>query len=450
MSYSNLEATINRSCGVGLPIASEPAPQRTNVLTQRQVGTPILTMNTINQPKEFLQPKISNQLRGEIHSHEVSPLVEELAQLPTHENTSGDGSKRSAEYIQWRDDSAMALQEAGMFKQAEAFDNCAKIPHQKITAKDNLPQDTRTVWVCPDSSNHDVHVFGATCDCRFCPDCAHRQMARFVNRFVTPILDAVHSKKRGYRLKHIVLTTPHGLEDENIEAEFIEFQKLINKLFDDLLPEEWRKTMGLVASIEFGSDGHKMHAHILFYGQFIPKDDLTKSLMKLTNNVCKVNWIEEVKGSDDEIKNAVVETLKYSVKFYKSDPVHGIQFIEPHLVPKLAKILHRKRRVKALGIFYGLGQPEREDFCCEQCNAVMARIGVEHYEIWQNTGFLLHEWQIVTSDQPQAVLDLILANKSRKKRRNVDKPPPEIVQKDMFADVEFGKSSGHYADEDDL
>lgn len=334
----------------------------------------------------------------------------ELDATITHRDTKNKQKTRTDEYVQWRLDVCNALIEAGYGDVAESFESCASHPKTKVSPHNpDLPDGIATIWVCSDNQDHNNVIFSETCDCRICPDCARRQVARLAKRYIPHALHLQKHGSRRYSLRHIVLTTPFELIDDDIEQKFKDTFNAVTVAFNELLPVGWRKEQGLLVAAEFGEDGHKLHFHIVHYGQFLEKTKITTAWENATGGECSINWVKSMVGqTDEETENAVIEILKYSVKFWKIDDDGTPHFIDPELMPILHRVLKGTRRIRSYGVFYGLGEPETDGFCCEQCGSEMVRIGKEHWVVYRQTGFTPLEWKKAL----RGSLDLKLANKS--------------------------------------
>ena len=335
----------------------------------------------------------------------------------TQTNGNSRDERFNAVYHRWRASVYENLIEAGLEKEAGLWLSCNSFPRSKIKPNEPLHKNAATVWVCSENPHHDPIQFVPTCDCRFCPDCAARQTARLASRYVPVAKDLMKVNKR-YNLRHIVLTTPFSLGLLPLDVLIEVFKRLwtaIGKLWK-LLEKNNPKhiTKGTIVAAEFGENGHKLHFHIIHYGTYIDWSAIRDGWMELTDGECYVVHVGAISGDDEkELEHNLIEAVKYSVKFWKRDKKGDVSFVPPELMPKLAMLLKGMRRVRTSGVFYNIPEPEKEPFCCSQCDAEMLRLGVEHYEVWQETGFFPEEW-----DEAKR-LNLILANKS------VGEPPPD-------------------------
>lgn len=328
---------------------------------------------------------------------------------PTHKKNGKGNATRTPEYIAWRKAVVNEFIEAGFTEVAEQFDSCANFPKIYISSRTEwLPPEIETIWVCSESPEHNNAVFSNTCDCRVCPDCAARHVARLAKRYIPTALQLSRSNPR-FSLRHIVLTTPYSLESDDIDDKYAFFTSMVVSIFDAVLNENWRKNQGLLVAFEFGETGHKLHCHCIHYGQYISQVELSQELKKATNGDASVVWINSLMGLDAKTtENRIIETLKYSVKFWKRDKAGNVHYIDPKLMPKLHRLLHGTRRVRSYGLFYNIDTPDPEPYKCPECGAPMSRCGREHWNIYRETGFLLKEWKLITGNS----LKYKLANKS--------------------------------------
>lgn len=366
--------------------------------------------------------------------------VNDAYKTQTKENSRDD--RFNAVYHRWRASVYENLVEAGLEKESELWLSCNSFPRSKLKPNEPLNKNAATVWVCSDNPHHDPVQFVPTCDCRFCPDCAARQTARLASRYVPVAKELMKTDKR-YTLRHIVLTTPFSLGLLPLGVLIEVYKRLwtaISKLWKMLEKKNSKyETKGTIVAAEFGENGHKLHFHVIHYGRYIDWLAIRDCWSELTDDTCKVVHVGAISGEDEtELEHNLIEAVKYSVKFWKRDKDGNVSFVPPELMPKLALLLKGTRRVRTSGVFYNIPEPENEPFCCSQCEAEMLRLGVEHYEMWQETGFFPEEFEHA------ARLNLILANKSVFDDTNkVDKPPPKQTQLPIFNKIP-GIGINHY------
>lgn len=268
---------------------------------------------------------------------------------------------------------AAALEAAGMVRDAAEFRACG-LEFQ--------------VDVCTEHVGHQPRIVPHSCHKPYCPECAHREQARRLARYVPVIHDAVAAAPAGYSLKHLVLTTPFDIESPDHEAEFekgfrwaaqavreMGFQALDSK--NKLTKAEKRRNrvdlakqgIGYLISAEHGENGHKLHFHVLGVLPYLDKEKVVNPVWeRVTGGVCKVVWIKKV----DDLESSVKEVTKYITK---------LSNLEPELVPVLAKVLKGRRRLRSYGTFYNAVKPEKpEPMTCEVCGSARRLLGYWNYQ----------------------------------------------------------------------
>ena len=402
-----------------------------------------------SQERESIIKKLTVNLPDKADSAAL-PIAETFLSSPTHEQTSGDGYARTLRYKAWRNHVATALLEAGLAKEANKFKDCSEKPVQWIPSDSKiLHPDATTVWLCTGNPDeHNAAVFMPTCDCRICPDCARRQAARLAQRYIPVILDLAKNQGRS-RLRHIVLTTPVSLVDDDettLRRKISRYDRAVSKMWANLEKKGFADqylTDGILASWEFGTEGLKLHYHIIHYGHYIPQHLISETWSELTGHECKVVFVRAIGqtgATEEQVKHDVIETLKYSTKFWKVDDKGEIEYIKPELMPKLLLVLKGKRRVRSTGVFYNIPEPEPDAFCCPDCGAEMLRVGLENWHYWTE----YHA--IVDMD----ALRYKLANKSPPSKGEGIKSKAENVQLKLFDDSKLIPQITHYQREDDF
>jgi hypothetical protein len=292
------------------------------------------------------------------------------------------------EYQAWRNAAYECLVEAGFESEADDFLACAgrEAAFTLAPGQTALPEGAQNVYVCSEHTDHTRKVVFPTCHLRICPDCAHRDVGRLMARYYDHIKDVASSSSHKLSLKKIVLTTGTDLRSSSAASDVINVMASVPKLFDTLLPDGWRSRQGILAAYEFGTDGHKLHVHVLFYGQYIPKDKLSEAWESLSG--FPVTYIKAVTGL--RIDDAIAETLKYTTKFWSRNPDGSVKYIEPELVPRLLDVLKGTRRIRTAGIFYGVPF-EREPSTCPDCSAELKRVNPSDWLYWLETGHTQYE-----------------------------------------------------------
>lgn len=305
------------------------------------------------------------------------------------------GNGAYGDYHEWRLWVSDALRDTGYNADADEFLACSCDDATFWTTSPfQIGADTDAIraYVCPD---HGAKVVRKTCHLRICPDCARREANRLLARFMPKIQACLHAHNSNFRFRKIVLTTPYSLDSPDAKEQYARLKKAIPKVFDFLLGKNWRKKQGFLVADEWGADGLKLHFHILFYGQWISNKlrdgyPLSAAWRAITGGDCEVTYIAGV--SAERVEMEVVETLKYCVKFWKTDPGTGdVCRLSPELMVVLHEMLKGQRRVRAYGIFYRL--PVLDDLSpqCPDCGQELVRMTISQYNVFLVTGWLPSE-----------------------------------------------------------
>lgn len=414
--------------------------------------------------KEFSTPATDSRLPlvqlANISSVSASDI---LKNAESHELTE-TSYRKTLEYRSWRSDVSTALLDyGGLDDEALAFWECSDHPLSWIPSDTkDLPKNAATVWTCSHNATHPAALFMPSCDLRICPDCAAKQTARLAARYIPKAIEL--SKVGGrYHLRHIVFTTPIELTSDTpdkIHKKIKELSKLprqamqiVSELGDSLGRDY--KTLGAIQSAEFGTEGHKLHFHVIQYGSYLPQKELSDAWHEVTGGQANVVFIRAIdKSSEDATANDVIETLKYSVKFWKKNADTGeIEYLPPNVMPHLLLSLKGLRRIKSWGVFYKLPKVEKS-FNCPQCDHEMQRIGCENWHYWIEHGATAED---IRALKQESFLQYKLANKSKFNKPDGNKPPPDysskdrqIFQKSLFTDDFSPSGSGHYSQEDNF
>lgn len=368
--------------------------------------------------------------------------ITEFNQKDQPPSIGGHKKSRSAEYRQWRDDVAAILQEKGHFDEAERWDYCDTSPRYIINRnKVELPPSAETVWVCSASSEHDAVLFSPSCDFRICPDCAPRHTARLLKRYLPAIAKEMRLHPE-YRLRTITLTRSIELGDKDFKKNAQDGFELIQKVMRKVVGQTWNKNgAGLLANWEVGSNGKKLHYHMVYLGSWVSQKKLSKEWKILTGGDFVV-WVSAVKHNDGDWQGAVMETLKYATKFYSEDKTTGeLKYLSPELTVQLFEALKNTRRIRSWGSFYNIDEPRERVFCCSDCGSKMLRIGVDHWQVWRETGFDPIEWRAIIRD---ALLLLRIANKSPPQKTKKDNTElPQATMLPLFDKMPM-KGNSHY------
>jgi hypothetical protein len=418
-----------------------------------------MTNVTITTPLRRINPYSPQTTDSHTISAQTNvPIPAVAVVLGTDADISATPEKWSYNYRVWRTRVGTALLEYGMEKEAFQFNGCFEHPVNMIkSSTPTLNEKAVTVWLCSHDPNHEAALFMPTCDLRICPDCAARATARLAARYIPKAIELTASGGR-YHLRHIVFTTPIELTSdtpENIRKAVIRYSNLPRRAMQQVqdsgeLLGKHQKTEGAIQSFEFGEDGLKLHFHVIQYGDYLPQDELSKAWQKVTKNEASIIYVKSIDASTPEkIQNRVIETLKYSVKFWKIDThTNEYTYLEPNVMPHLLRVIKGVRRVKSWGCFYNLPKPKAEKFKCEECHNQMIRLGLDGWQNWiesREAGI-----QLVLKMRHDALLHLKLANKSKKAHLYESHSPPDEEEKYRQKDLWKPVSHSHYHYEDNL
>lgn len=334
-------------------------------------------------------------------------------------------AQRSLSRRAWRNDVYEELYAAGLDSIADRFISCKENHFTRVKPHPAaaLPPAAESVWVCIADNNHEIEIYAQTCDLRICPDCTRRHAARLVQRFLPKFEELLHLHHKRFRFRHIVFTSSAGLESDGVRATFEAGFKSVYNVMDSMMPRDWKSGQGFLVGAEFGEAGHKLHYHVIHWGQYLDQAALSQ------------RWKAESPGADyvvrvygfpyrgKTIEETLREVLKYCVKFHSRDNATGeSKYIEPRLVPALAKVLEGTRRVRAYGVFYNLPE-EPHPHLCATCGAEMMAIPRDYFVTYCNTGYLPQEWARLMQT---GSLSLITADNSSPGNR--PNAPPEGKQ----------------------
>jgi hypothetical protein len=310
-----------------------------------------------------------------------------------------------------------------MDKVADRWLTCADTPVTRLRPRPGvkLPDGAKLVYVCTGDHKHDAQIFSQSCDLRICPECARMHSARLVARYQPKMMELLHDHHNTYRFRMITFTLPFALTDEDIDETYGQGFKWVEKVMVKLMLEDcpdWKQKQGFLTSAEFGEEGLKLHYHVIHYGQYLNQVNLSREWHKAS---CGAGFIVDVRGFPFKGKTpeqSMREVLKYATKFYSEDKITGkITCLPAELMPVLARVLEKTRRIRSYGVFYDLDEPEREIHTCAICEAPMLGIPVSYWETFVTTGFLPREWS-----REQALLHLKPADKSLNSHSGL--PPP--------------------------
>jgi len=303
----------------------------------------------------------------------------------------------------WRNDVSEELDLAGMSEMSSRWLSCSEKFVTKIMPSSDakLPPDAEKVLVCTANHKHFAQIYSQSCDLRICPDCARRHAARLAARFTPKCLELMHNHHSTYRFRHITFTTPYSLESADIRKKYLRGFQQVEAVMTSMMASSggWKSKQGFFVNAEFGERGLKLHYHCIHYGQYLDQAQLSRLwLQETAGDAC----IVDVRGfpyKGKTLEETIAEVLKYVTKFYSKDKVTGkVTYIAPKLLPVLAQVLDKTRRVRAYGVFFKLLEPERADVLCDQCQAPMLGIPTSYFVIYCHTGMLPREFDRAGAD----------------------------------------------------
>jgi len=346
----------------------------------------------------------------------------------------------------WRADVSEALYDAGMDKVADRWLTCSDKPVTRLRPKPGtaLPAGAEMIYVCTGDHTHEAEIYSQTCDLRICPECARRHSARLVARYLPKMTELMHQHHNTYRFRLVTFTLPFALTDEDIQVKYKQGFNWVFKVIAGLMSAvcpDWKEKQAFLTSAEFGENGYKLHYHVIHYGQYLNQVDLSRAWSTAS---CGAGYIVDVrafpfKGKDPE--QSLREVLKYATKFSSQDKITGeITCIPAELVPVLARVLEKTRRVRAYGLFFNLPEPDRPDHSCDTCGGNMLGIPVSYWDTYVTTGFLPREWS-----REESLLHLKPADKSSFSSGNLSPPgdPPERLQQKQLAILKDMRIQSH-------
>lgn len=338
-------------------------------------------------------------------------------------NTQPKRNSRTAQYIRWRNAVSEAYTDAGMDDVAELWDSCSDPAHFFHMSQNSImPSQAVGVISCSDNPEHFAKAVCPSCQLRTCPDCAHREGARLLARYMPTLEKYFHAHNPRFRFKKLVFTSSISVRDPDISQKINDLYQAVRKTLEMALNQRSGRKytirdVGAIVAAEFGPNGHKLHFHMLFYGPFI--DQALLARLWHENSGQRVLWIEKIGQGNrlESLEQAVAETLKYTTKFWKRDQEGNILYIEPEIVPLIHQALHGTRRVRSWGLFYSIREPQ-EKARCPVCDALLTKLSPVEWDIWQQTGWLPDELNAVLHSDVH--LNLKLGNKS---------PPDEVPKR---------------------
>lgn len=338
---------------------------------------------------------------------------------------------RTGEYMRWRWAVSDAYRAAGDVDKADRWDTCAD-PALFATIKihqEALPNNAVGTVCCSEHPEHFNKVICPSCDDRCCPDCAHRQSARLLDRYMPVMQKFIEKPRRGWRFRKITLTTSISVRHPQVKTRIQDLYGAVRQTLDELLKERSKPAKmaecGVVVAHEFGPRGNRLHFHILFYGPLIPQAKLSDKWHALGG--WPVVWIESVGNSKRHkltLEDAVAEVVKYTTKFWKRDRFGKVKYVDPKLIPIISRAIEGTRRVRSWGLFYNAAEEKGKAYC-PTCNAPLMLLSVTEFVIFRETGWLPDEARIML-DADLSDLHLKLADKS------IDRGPPKEHKQELL------------------
>ncbi len=264
---------------------------------------------------------------------------------------------------EWRGQVADVLIDEGLMSKAKRFLECCRYAH---------------LFECLGVVIHRLFC-PICCDLRFCPYCAPRQFARLIAKY-EPILKSVCARmEKGFLLREITLTS---LNTGSLTAEQIKkFNRDVKTTLKFLMRgvNGW----GAIWCDEVGFGNTNLHAHILFYGPYIPQAQLAKIWQQISGH--KVVWVAKAQKRG---RSALIYMLKYVSKPPATDP---------RQIGLLEVAFHGTRRVHALGILYNFPTSDTDHECdewksCPHCGAKITRVARDYQNRECDCGWPHFHW----------------------------------------------------------
>lgn len=337
----------------------------------------------------------------------------------------------------WRADVSEALNDAGLSEMSERWLSCSENPITKIIAGPGvkLPSAAEVVFVCAADHKHECEIFAQTCDLRICPDCARRHAARLAARYAPKMIELAHHHHRTYRFRLVTFTLPYALTDKDIRKKYLRGFKQVERVMAEMMTPkcpDWKAEQGFIVAAEFGSEGLKLHYHVIHYGQYLEQAELARRWFTATDGVASIVDVRKLAREGKPLEEAIQEVFKYAVKFFSKDKItRQVKCIPAELIPVLAGVLDKTRRVRAYGVFFKIPEPDGAGHLCEACGSEMVGIPVSYFEIFCNTGMLPNEyWRAKNDDR------LLLKPADKSPPQSTASPPenpesPPWHQKDL-------------------
>ena len=259
---------------------------------------------------------------------------------------------RRRKYRSWRDEVANELDRRDYHNAADRFRNCARAGY---------------TLVCKDCGGEiKPRVF--TCNQRVCPSCAKKASNELYLSLRKALQEVMSNGHGGWRLKHVTVTLrkDHGWPGvEDLGRMVQQMGQCVTRLWREYLK---RPGTGALAGLEIGPSGN-VHAHILYYGPFLDKDDLRAKWEEISGG----SYITDVRAIDSW--EGAREITKYACKMEALTPEH---------VADVFQALRGTRRIRTWGVFYNRLSAKPELPECPVCGGQRWDFGrFLHYDEWR-------------------------------------------------------------------
>jgi hypothetical protein len=207
------------------------------------------------------------------------------------------------------------------------------------------------------------HSFRQTfrCGLRFCRACAPQVFQELFAKYVG--LENLVEKRPHWvlaRLDFTVRNTGKMPTANAIRAMNLAVRKTLKRLL------KGKKSWGYLWCDEFGFENTNLHCHGLYYGPFLPHNQVLDAWEKVTKDSLRAS-IQSARG---DFRKALYHLLKYVSKPPGDDAKHLA-----HLEAAFSGV----RRVHRLGLFYNPDLPEEDDpkeLKCPHCDGHLFVVGV--------------------------------------------------------------------------
>jgi hypothetical protein len=160
----------------------------------------------------------------------------------------------------WRSRVAAVLVKYELYSKANRYLECFRYAH---------------LFKCEGERGHTLFS-PIYCDLRFCLRCAPRQFARLIEKY-EPVLRSISARKKpGFAFRKITLTSRNtgSLSPEQVKKFNLDIKKTLKTLLRGV--QGW----GALFCDEVGFNNTNLHAHIIFYGPYVPQYRLALDFSK--------------------------------------------------------------------------------------------------------------------------------------------------------------------------